>query len=130
MNVSTPHVQENDAREVAYVSFFGNYLGNTRVFENLFGTLCGWAGERQLIMPETIFLSAYYDDPDTTPPEELRVDVCMTIPPRSAHPRGRGDTQTDTPGREICRDTGGTYRTGGVRPGMVCDGRMDRREFP
>jgi len=81
MNLSTPDVLDIDPKEVVYVSFVGNYLGNTRIFEKLFGTLCGWAGERQLIRPETIFLSAYYEDPDTTPPEELRVDVCMTIPP-------------------------------------------------
>lgn len=81
MNVSTPEIREIDEREVASVSFVGNYLGNARVFEKLFGTLCGWAGAKQLIGPETVFLSAYYNNPDTTPPEELRVDVCMMIPP-------------------------------------------------
>lgn len=76
MNVSRPEVREIDAREVVYVSFVGNYLGDARVFEKLFDTLCRWADEKDLILPETLFLSAYYDDP-----EELRIDVCMTIPP-------------------------------------------------
>jgi effector-binding domain-containing protein len=41
MNVSTPEIQEIGAREVASVSFTGNYPGNASVFEKLFGTLCG-----------------------------------------------------------------------------------------
>lgn len=81
MNLSAPDVLDIDPKEVVYVSFVGNYIGNASVFEKLFGTLCGWAGDKQLFGPETRLLSAYYDDPDTTPPEELRVDVCMTIPP-------------------------------------------------
>ncbi|MCQ1537407.1 GyrI-like domain-containing protein [Methanocalculus taiwanensis] len=95
MNVSTPEIREIDAREVASVSFTGNYLGNASVFEKLFGTLCGWAGAQELISPETRFVSAYYNDPDTTPPEELRVDVCMTIPPGTEIPT-EGEVQRRT----------------------------------
>jgi AraC family transcriptional regulator len=77
--VEEPKVKMIEERTVAYVSFVGNYLGNAKVFEGLFQTLCDFAAPLQLNGSNTLFLSAYYNDPDTTPPEELRVDVCMTI---------------------------------------------------
>jgi AraC family transcriptional regulator len=77
--LNEPEVKEIGERNVAYVSFVGNYLGNTKVFDDLFTKLLGWAGPKQLMGPDTILLSAYYDDPGVTPPEELKLDVCMTI---------------------------------------------------
>lgn len=77
--VNEPEVKEIEERTVAYVSFVGNYMGNAKVFGDLFGKLCGWAGPKQLMGPDTILMSAYYDDPGVTPPEELKLDVCMTI---------------------------------------------------
>lgn len=74
-----PEITELEERTVAYVSFVGNYVGNTKVFEELFGRLGSWAGPKQLMGPDTLWLSAYYDDPGVTPPEELKLDVCMTI---------------------------------------------------
>ncbi len=71
--LSGPEVKELDERTVAYVSFVGNYMGNTGVFEELINKLCGWAGPRQLFGPDTVFISAYYDDPGVTPPEKLRL---------------------------------------------------------
>ncbi|MCK5107515.1 MAG: GyrI-like domain-containing protein, partial [Nanoarchaeota archaeon] len=59
--------------------FIGNYMGNTKVFKDLFDKLCGWAGPKNLINQDTVFRSAYYDDPQVTPPEELKLDVCMAI---------------------------------------------------
>lgn len=77
--INEPEITELEERNVAYVSFVGNYLGNVRVFGELFGKLGSWAGPKQLMGPDTLFLSAYYDDPGVTPPEELKLDVCMTI---------------------------------------------------
>ncbi|MCD4821853.1 MAG: GyrI-like domain-containing protein [Methanococcoides sp.] len=77
--IKEPEITEIEERNVAYVSFVGNYIGNAKVFEELFGKLCGWAGPKQLFGPDTLFMSAYYDDPGVTPPEELKLDVCMTI---------------------------------------------------
>lgn len=107
-----PEIRDIEERTVAAVSFVGNYIGNPAVFERLFNTLFHFAGPRQLIQPETVFLSAYYDDPDTTPPEDLFVDVCMTIGPDvvieadqsqgAAEGEGKGDflqgDQDDLPG--------------------------------
>jgi len=77
--VNEPEIKELDGMTVACVSFVGNYLGNVKVFGDLFSKLCGWAGSKQLMGPNTILMSVYYDDPGITPVEELKLDVCMTI---------------------------------------------------
>jgi len=94
-----PEIQDLPERLVASVSYKGNYVANPKVFEELFGKLCGWAGPKGLLTPDALMLSSYQDDPKTTPPEELRVDVCMTI---------SEDTQVDG---EITKQTlpGGKY---------------------
>ena len=75
-----PTIKELADRQVASVSFTGNYIGNTEVFASLFGKLSGWAGPKGLMTPETVYLSSYQDDPNVTPPDELTLDVCMSIP--------------------------------------------------
>jgi len=75
-----PELRNLDEMTVAYVSFTGNYIGNADIFRGLFETLFNWAAPRQLLGPDTVLLAAYYDDPNVTPPEKLRLDVCMTIP--------------------------------------------------
>lgn len=80
MKHEKPKVTELAGKEVAFVSFTGNYIGNAQVFGDLFHKLGGWAGPKGLIGPETVFLSAYQDDPETTPPDELKLECCMSIP--------------------------------------------------
>ncbi len=81
----TIEVRDMPQMHVAYIRHIGPYKGNASLFESLFGRLCGWAGPRDLIKPpETQFLCLYYDDPDITPEEKLRVDVCMTVPEHTA----------------------------------------------
>jgi AraC family transcriptional regulator len=80
MRTETPEIRELSERLVAAVSYKGNFVGNPQIFARLFGKLCGWAGPKGLITPETVFLSSYSDDPETTPLDELRVDVCLTVP--------------------------------------------------
>jgi AraC family transcriptional regulator len=58
----------------------GNFVGNPQIFAGLFGKLGGWAGPKGLTTPETILLSSYSDDLETTSLDELRVDVCLTVP--------------------------------------------------
>ncbi|MBP1910268.1 AraC family transcriptional regulator [Methanolobus bombayensis] len=74
-----PAIKNIEEQRVAYVSFVGNYIGNVEVFASLFGKLGNWAGSKHLMGPNTVFMSAYYDDPGVTPPEELKLDACMTI---------------------------------------------------
>ena len=80
MKNQNPELKELKEKQVAFVSFTGNYMGNPQIFGNLFNKLCGWAGPKGLISPETVFLSSYQDDPNTTPPDELTLEVCMSIP--------------------------------------------------
>ncbi|WP_321431015.1 GyrI-like domain-containing protein [uncultured Methanolobus sp.] len=77
-----PSITEIEERTVAYVSFTGNYLGNAEVFSELFGKLFNWVApkQEQLTGPDTVMLSAYYDDPAVTPPDKLKLEVCMSIP--------------------------------------------------
>ncbi len=74
-----PSIKELEERTVAYVSSTGNYMGKAEVFGELFDKLFKWADPKQIIGPDTILLSAYFDDPAVTPPDELTVEVCMTI---------------------------------------------------
>ncbi len=73
-------IQTLTEKNVAFVSFKGNYIGNKEVFKGLFNKLCGWAGPKGLLGENVEMLSSYQDDPKTTPPEELRVEVCLVVP--------------------------------------------------
>ncbi len=78
--INEPEIKELNEKTVAYVSFIGNYIGNSKVFADLFGKLGKWAGPKGLFNQDTVFISSYQDDPKVTPPEEMKVEVCMTIP--------------------------------------------------
>jgi len=80
MKNKQPEIQELSERVAACVSFTGNYIGNTEIFADLFGKLYEWAGPKGLLTSETLFISSYPDDPKSTPPDELQLDACMTIP--------------------------------------------------
>jgi AraC family transcriptional regulator len=38
-----------------------------------------WAAPRGLLVPGTVYLGICHDDPDVTPPERIRYDVCLTV---------------------------------------------------
>ena len=65
---------------VAYVRHVGPFQENTALFEQLFGRICGWAGPRGLLSPDTRFLSIYHDNPEITEAQKLRLDVAVTVP--------------------------------------------------
>ena len=79
MPLSEPTIRQLPERLVACLEYTGNYIGNTALFERLFTQLGNWAGEKGLMSPDTVFMSSYVNDPRTTPPDELRLDVCMNI---------------------------------------------------
>ncbi len=79
MKTSQPEVQQLEERTVAFVSFVGNYIGKAEIFHDLFTKLYNWAGPKGIMGPSTQFLSSYKDDPNVTEPEDLTLDVCMTI---------------------------------------------------
>ena len=66
---------------VAYIRHIGPYAGDGELFGRLFEQLFTWAGPRGLLQnPEMQVLSIYHDDPEITPDEKLRVEVCITVP--------------------------------------------------
>lgn len=74
-------VEEMPTKTVAYVRHIGGYQGNEKLFEQLFGKLFNWAMPRGLFQPpKTELINIYYDDPELTEDDKLRVDVCMTVP--------------------------------------------------
>ena len=76
-------VQIEDMPElhVAYVRHIGPYKGDSKLFGRLFEKLMEWAGPRGLLhFPETKMLSVYYDNPEITDEEKMRVDACITVP--------------------------------------------------
>jgi AraC family transcriptional regulator len=77
--INESEIKNLNEKTVAYVSFTGKYMGDSEVFKGLFEKLCGWAGPKQLLTPNTVFISAYQDDPKVTPPEKMTVEVCMTV---------------------------------------------------
>ncbi|MBW1616347.1 MAG: GyrI-like domain-containing protein [Deltaproteobacteria bacterium] len=80
MKNQKPEIKDLKERQVAFVSFTGNYIGKPEIFQELFNKLCGWAGPKGALTPKTVFLSSYQDDPKTTPPDKLSLDLCMGIP--------------------------------------------------
>jgi AraC family transcriptional regulator len=56
------------ALTLAAINHSGPYLGISRAFQSLFGTLAS----RGLIGPRTRMIGLYYDDPDSVPAEKLR----------------------------------------------------------
>ena len=90
---------------MAYLRHVGPFQQDTALFERLFGNLCGWAGPRGLLGPDTKFLSVYHDNPDITEAQKLRLDVGISVPE---------NTKVDG---EIGKQTltGGTYAVTRVR---------------
>ncbi len=80
MKTEAPRIENLSERSVAFVSYTGNYMANPQVFKELFDNLCAWAGPKGLITATSVFLAAYQDDPRTTPPEALKLDLCLSIP--------------------------------------------------
>jgi AraC family transcriptional regulator len=70
---------------VAYIRHIGPYAGDGELFGKLFEQLFTWAGPRGLLQnPEMQVLSVYHDDPEITPDENLRVEVCISVPEDTA----------------------------------------------
>ena len=49
-----------------------------------FCKLAGWAMKNQLFNERALMIGAYYDCPDVTPPEQCRMDACITLSPDAA----------------------------------------------
>jgi len=68
---------------VAYVRHTGPYVECGAAWERL----CAWAGPKGLLGPQARFLGLSHDDPESTPPERVRYDACITVP-QETRPEG------------------------------------------
>jgi AraC family transcriptional regulator len=82
MNVTIETMPE---LRVATVPHVGPYNEISAAFQRL-GALIGPAG--LLGRPEAAMLGIYYDDPETTPPEQLRSDAAFVVPADARLPEG------------------------------------------
>lgn len=46
-----------------------------------FCKLVSWAGKHQLFNCQSLVIGAYWDCPEITPPEQCRMDACLTLSP-------------------------------------------------
>jgi len=67
--------------EVAYVRYTGRYQGQVEVFDKLFKRLFAWAEPRGLVKSDSWVLAVYHDNPGITEDGDLRVSVCLDVPP-------------------------------------------------
>lgn len=70
-------IEQRPTQRVAFVRHTGPYAEVGPAWE----TLMAWAGPRGLLGPQTEYFAMSYDDPDITPAEKLRCDVCVVVPP-------------------------------------------------
>lgn len=62
------------------------HVGPYELCEPAWERLCGWAAPLGLLSERTTFVGISHDDPDVTPPELIRYDACIDIPPEITPP--------------------------------------------
>jgi len=82
MDVSIDQMPE---LRVGAVRHTGPYMQINRAFAKL-GEIVDNAGVKKT--KERAMLAIYYDDPETTPPEQLRSEAALTFPENTTLPRG------------------------------------------
>jgi AraC family transcriptional regulator len=64
---------------LAYIRYTGPYKGDGALFEGLWNRLLSWAGARELLRPDTLYVALYHDDPELTDEMKLRVTVGLSV---------------------------------------------------
>ncbi|MBI5522370.1 MAG: AraC family transcriptional regulator [Desulfarculus sp.] len=62
---------------VAFVRHQGPYQDCGQAWQ----ILCAWAGPQGLLGPGAKFIGVCHDDPEITPPQSIRYDACLALPP-------------------------------------------------
>jgi len=76
------------------------HLGPYEKCHGAWEKLCSWAGKNHIFGPHTQCIGISYDDPEVTPPEEIRYDACLSVGP---------EVTPDEDGIEIKTIPGGEY---------------------
>jgi AraC family transcriptional regulator len=85
---------------VASVRHVGPYGSPT--IRNTWSTLCRWAAARGLLNQTTKCYGIGHDDPDSTPPDKIRYDACITV---AEGTRAEGDVSIQTIAGGRCATT-------------------------
>jgi AraC family transcriptional regulator len=72
-------VQELKPLILAYIRYTGRYQGDAELFGRLWAKLLRWAGPRDLVKDDTVYLVLYHDDPGLTDENLLRVTIAMSV---------------------------------------------------
>ncbi len=79
MKTKIPVLMDLDPLHAACVSYRGDFMQTPEVFAELFERLFAWAQKSDAMQPGSIVFSAYYDNPEVTAPEDMRLDVCLGV---------------------------------------------------
>ena len=79
MKVLGFEVKEMEGMELASIHNVGPYMGDQKLFENMFNKLMDWAGPKKLMTETTKMVSVYHNDPMTLPEEEHEMSVCISV---------------------------------------------------
>jgi AraC family transcriptional regulator len=82
---SAVEITQMPAMRVAAIRHTGSYNQIGKAFERL-GAIAGPAGLFQ--QPDAAMIGIYYDDPDTTPQDQLRSDAAIVVPENVRLPEG------------------------------------------
>jgi len=63
-------------RAILRVRETGPYMESA---ERAWNALCAWAGPKNLLGPQTLFIGIGHDDPSVTAPEKIRFDAAITV---------------------------------------------------
>ncbi|GAB6125287.1 AraC family transcriptional regulator [Humidesulfovibrio idahonensis] len=63
-------------RAILRVRETGPYMESA---ERAWSALCAWAGPKNLLGPQTLFIGIGHDDPSVTAPEKIRFDAAITV---------------------------------------------------
>lgn len=101
-------VIELPRRTVAYVRVSNGY--NPEHIGPAFGKVIGWAQAHKLMGPQSEVIGVSLDDPEVTPADKCRYDVCVTVPKGT---RGEGEVGVyELPaGRYVVGRVQGRYAT-------------------
>lgn len=108
---------------VLFVRHVGPYSECGGAWQKLFG----YAFPRGLVGPTAAMIGLVHDDPDVTPPDRVRYDACLIVPPTYEHPEtADGDTaMQEIPGGLFAQATHrGPYDRLGQTYSSLCGGWM------
>lgn len=96
------NIRKVEAMTLACVRHVGPYEECKPAWDKI----CAWAGPKGLLGPDTACIGICHDDPETTPPDQIRYDACITCA-ETEIPEGEVNPFTIPEGEyAVCRHVG------------------------